>query len=367
MRSMAIMNTKMSKYLSRKIKFITVFAMTAVVFIHSYNFSDSFLSPDTRIAEGFNGAAMFEYFFSNSLLRFAVPMFFALSGFLFFFNYQNTLKGYLKKLKKRAYSLLLPYVIWVVLSGAFLTLLAQVPFFQGLDIVKEKAFAPTQFYYYFLSPASFPLWFVQQLMIFVILAPLIYVLVKYTRGIILVPLGALWAIDFCYIINFSGLFALSVGAAFAIFAKSRKFTWHDNRMLTVVFSLIWIGISLAHTFIAALGGKDTYITVIMYALYKLNEVIGVIAMWLIFDHIAKRITDKKGFIIAATHLFFVYAMHEPLLHLCFQTALKQGASIPAHIALFICLPISVGAVCIGVSMAFRKNFRKAHKLFTGGR
>ena len=138
-------------------------------------------------------------------------------------------------------------------------------------------------------------------------------------------------------------------------------------MLTVVFSLIWIGISLAHTFIAALGGKDTYITVIMYALYKLNEVIGVIAMWLIFDHIAKRITDKKGFIIAATHLFFVYAMHEPLLHLCFQTALKHGASIPAHIALFICLPISVGAVCIGVSMAFRKNFRKAHKLFTGGR
>ena len=358
---------KMSKYLSRKIKYITVFAMGAIVFVHSYNFSDSFLSETTRIKEGFNGAAMFEYFFSNGLCRFAVPMFFILSGFLFYYSYENTVKGYLKKLKKRAFSLLTPYVIWVVLSGALITALTFAPFFGELDIVKEKAFDPAHFYLYFLSPAAFPLWYIQQLIIFTIISPLIFVLVKYTRGFILIPLGVLWAIDFNYIINFGGLFQFSIGAAFAILAKSRQIIRRDNRLQTVLVSLVWIGLSLTNTFLAALTGEDTVISVIMTVIYKLNEVVGVMAMWLIFDHIAKRISDRKGFIIAATHIFFVYAMHEPLLHLCFQTALKQGASMPAHLALYICLPLSISAVCIGVSMAMRKNCRKVHKLFTGGR
>ena len=362
------MSRKMSKYLSRKLKFISVFAMAAVVLLHSYNYADDFLMPTTRISEGFKAAPMVEYFFSNMMCRYAVPLFFIISGFLFYRTYKNTVKGYLLKLKKRAYSLLMPYLIWSALSGMLITILAQFSLFNSLDIVKERALDWSQFYLYLLNPPAFPLWFVQQLMMYAILSPIIYLLLKYTRGFIMIVPAVLWAMDYNFIINFSGLFFFCVGACFAIFEKDRSYAYTDNRLLTVIFGLIWVGLSLVNTFIAALGDKDSaVISVTMQTISKLNECVGVIANWYIFDHIAKRITDKKGFIIAATHIFFVYAMHEPLLHLCWQFALRQSDNTLGHLALYFCLPLSLSAVCVAVSMAFRKNFRKAHSLFTGGR
>lgn len=361
------MSRKMSKYLSRKIKFIAVFAMIAVVFVHSYNFKDNFLTPSTRISEGFNAAAMFEYFFSNELLRFAVPMFFAISGFLFFFTYENTASCYAKKLKSRVRSLLIPYVIWAVLSGLLITGIAQIPFFSDLQIVTEKFYDWTQFYMYLINPAAFQLWFIQQLMIFVLISPALYFLIKKTRGIILILFAVPWIIDFTFIINFSGLFAFSIGAALAIFGKSREYTRSENRIQTLIYAAIWILLSLLNTYIAAFADNSFIFDIVMTVLYKINEAVGVIAMWFLFDHIAKRITDKKGFIIAATHLFIIYAMHEPLLHIFSQMALKQSSTIMGHLALYICLPLSVGAVCIIVSMALRKNLRKIHSVLTGGR
>ena len=361
------MNRKMSKYLSRKIKFITVFPMIAVVFINAYNFKDSVLTPRTRISEGFNAAAMCEYFFSNELFRFAVPMFFAISGFLFFFTYENTKQCYVRKLKSRVRSLLIPYIIWAVISGLFLTCISQIPFFSDLPFVMEKGYGWTQFYMYLINPAAFPLWYIQQLMIFVIISPALYFLIKKTRGIILIALAVPWIMDLSFVINFSGLFAFSIGAALAIFGKSREFTRSDNRIQTMIYAVIWILLSLLNTYIAAFADKSFIFDIIMTVLFKINEAVGVIAMWYLFDHIAKRITDKKGFIIAATHSFIVFVLHEPMLHIFNQMALKQSSTVMGHIALYVCLPFSVLAVCIIVSMALRKNLRKVHGVLTGGR
>ncbi len=358
----------MGKFLSRKLRFISVFAMAAVIMIHSYNYADNFLTPTTRISEGFRFPPMLEYFFSNGICRFAVPLFFMISGFLFFYNYKNSVDGYLTKIKKRAYSLLVPYVIWALLSGLLVTILSQFAFFGELPIISQRAVSWGEFYKYLINPPAFQLWYIQQLLIFVVLAPLIYALVKYTRGFILILFGGLWAADINYIINSTGLFFFSLGATFAIFFKWKNITRKGHRIHTIVFTTIWIGISLIYTIIAATTKKgDTFIDVVMLLMSKLNEVIGVVAMWLLFDHIAKRITDKKGFLIASTHLFFVYAMHEPLLHIFYQIGLKQEAGVLGHLGLYIGLPLSVGAVCIIVSMAMRKNLRKVHRFFVGGR
>jgi hypothetical protein len=126
-------------------------------------------------------------------------------------------------------------------------------------------------------------------------------------------------------------------------------------------------VSLGYTFVATLTEKNTATDILMIAICKINEIIGIVAMWFIFDHIAKRITDKKGFLIASTHLFFVYAMHEPLINICYQVGLRQDAGLFGHLALYIGLPLSIGAVCIIISMAFRKNLRVIHRFFMGGR
>ena len=55
------MSRKLTKYLSRKIRFISVFAMAAVIFVNAFNFETE-LSPTTRL-NGNNFAFVFEYFF----------------------------------------------------------------------------------------------------------------------------------------------------------------------------------------------------------------------------------------------------------------------------------------------------------------
>ena len=43
---------KMNEYLSKKISFLSLISMLAVVFIHAYNYTDTFLQPHTIITEG---------------------------------------------------------------------------------------------------------------------------------------------------------------------------------------------------------------------------------------------------------------------------------------------------------------------------
>lgn len=43
------------EYLSGKIKFLSALSMVFVVFIHAYNYTDTFLQPMTCITEGMHG------------------------------------------------------------------------------------------------------------------------------------------------------------------------------------------------------------------------------------------------------------------------------------------------------------------------
>lgn len=361
------MSYKMSKYLSRKIKFILVFAMGAVVYIHAYNFKDSFLQPTTRISEGFSFAPMLEFFLSNALLRFAVPLFFIASGFLFYFSYENSVNGYGKKLKKRSFSLLLPYLLWTAVSVAFVQFIIRFTPLAGLPIIDEHNLAPEQMWTYLINPPAFQLWYMQQLIIFALLSPVIFLLVEKTRALILIPFAILWLCDLSFIINSEAIFFYSCGAAFAIFDKARNVTHRDDRVMTVIVSVIWAALSLVYTFIAALGDKSVTTTMMMLVLYKVNQIVGLAAMWLIFDHIAKRILNKKGFLLVTAHLFFIYALHEPFLHFATQLALTQNSGSISHLIIYFFLPISTMAACVMLSMILRKICRPLHSALTGGR
>ncbi|MGN1051453.1 MAG: acyltransferase family protein, partial [Acutalibacteraceae bacterium] len=107
----------MNEYLSNKIRYVKFFSVIAVVFIHSYNYADSYLLAETTISEGFNIFAMMQYFISNGITRFAIPIFFILSGYLFFRNFDLSFKGYFAKIKSRFFSLVIPFVVWVIISG----------------------------------------------------------------------------------------------------------------------------------------------------------------------------------------------------------------------------------------------------------
>lgn len=110
-----------------------------------------------------------------SVAQVAVPLFMIIAGALFFRNYEQKL--YPNKLKKRAKSLLIPYLTWNTLSMLFnmaATLflakyfVARQPFeFTAESILKSI----------FCYQANGQFWFVADLMMYIVLAPVLYVFI----------------------------------------------------------------------------------------------------------------------------------------------------------------------------------------------
>ena len=93
----------MDKYISNKIKNISLIMTFFVVILHSNNLEDpSVLNINTLI----------QNFIGQGIVRIAVPMFFLISGYLFFYKFKPSKEAFLNKYKKRFKSLFIPYFLW---------------------------------------------------------------------------------------------------------------------------------------------------------------------------------------------------------------------------------------------------------------
>ncbi len=156
--------TKDTQYLSAKCRWLSLLAAFAVVGIHS------------RTTEWTPGVVDWSSRLQNFCIEhcsFAVPMFFMFSGYWFIKSYERY--GFVQLLKKKFWSLYVPFVLWCVIG--------------------ELAVWPTSFWSD-VSPSwgallgapilltkglslAFHLWYVRALLIFFLLAPLCYLIGKH--------------------------------------------------------------------------------------------------------------------------------------------------------------------------------------------
>ena len=99
-----------------------------------------------------------------------VPVFFILSGYLFFRNYQTSkLK---EKLKSRFWSLVVPYLVWNILPWLVLIGFPFLPFSKHINI--QASFSLTSFIDCVIFCKYTVLWYVRNLILYVLLTPLFY-------------------------------------------------------------------------------------------------------------------------------------------------------------------------------------------------
>lgn len=136
-----------------------------VVGIHSYNITDTTVNTV---------AGYIESFLCHGIFIAAVPVFFFFSGYLFFRNISTT-KDVFNKMKTRAKSVLMPFLVWSALYLLIFTIGSFTPFFssEGVSFAPLDILKGIVFYRY-----CFPLWYMYQLVMFVLLTPLINVLLK---------------------------------------------------------------------------------------------------------------------------------------------------------------------------------------------
>ena len=107
----------MTNYLSQKIKLISFFSIVMVVVLHSYNIDIKQNGVVLALPKDFNW--FLQTFFSFGVTRIAVPIFFIISGFLFFKDAQNEYPRFNQKILKRFKTLVIPYFFWVLFGNKF--------------------------------------------------------------------------------------------------------------------------------------------------------------------------------------------------------------------------------------------------------
>ena len=119
--------------------------------------------------------------FLNQISRFAVPLFFIISGFVLELNY-NYHNSYLSFFKKRVSTILVPYVFWSLIYYYFV-------YTQNTDSL---------YWVFFTGNASYQLYFIPTVAIFYLTFPFLHKVHKLiTSVLIMVPL-AIWQISLLY-------------------------------------------------------------------------------------------------------------------------------------------------------------------------
>lgn len=157
--------------------------IVCVIFIHATG--SGLIMPLADDASMYN---FIRFLLSTVLTQVAVPTFFVISSYLFFWGVDAFTRDiYRQKLKKRFTSVFVPYLIFVGLSlvitcaGKFVH---HNPLCLNLDLINKGVF-------------SYHLWYIRELMLFFFLSPLIYVFVqnKLRGAIVLFVLVAMYVLD----------------------------------------------------------------------------------------------------------------------------------------------------------------------------
>lgn len=151
-----------------KVNWISFICAVFVVFIHGYGITE---------ANQHTFAADVEFFLSKNVALVAVPMFYAMSGFLFYrrFDFSKIPEKY----KSRFHSLVIPYFFWNTIYLFVFYFISKLPF------ISQESFSlnlETILRGVFLNQYNMAYWFMQQLILFVGLCPVIYFLMRNRIG-----------------------------------------------------------------------------------------------------------------------------------------------------------------------------------------
>lgn len=334
----------LSAAFSLKLRRLSFFSTLTVVWVHAFNLSDRYLWPGYKLNIDWNANAFFQLWVANGLFRFAIPLFFLISGFLA--ARREGILPYPEMVKKRAKYLLVPFVAWSAFGLLVTFLFEQFPLgFQWVRIASLSPYGDTPLQNYswdklletwFLRPISFQLWFLRALFIYALLYPVISRVVVRFPKVSLPVFGLFWLGSVgLFIVEGEGLFFFSLG----IWLAKNKNPWQFSPGLKQYFYLATLAfiISLGKTQLAFMEGDYTF--PLAYFSHKILQVLLVFVVWFGYDVLPK-ISPGFWFDKLSSTNFFIYGAHVPLVYFLTDGLFHYfGHSPNVHWLVFIFLPL----------------------------
>lgn len=271
-----------------------------IVLIHLH-----FVIPDTFRASHdlwlYQGFASLLY---DGPTRIFVPLFFFISGYLFF-NGEFNLTVYTRKLKKRFSSLVVPYILYITIAIAIFfvaqTLLPSL-ISEGKTAIKDYGIHDfLEAYGIGGLPFVGPFWFIRNLFLIVVASPLVYLILRYLRVYGLILLGIVWLTDagfWTFIPAAGDVFFFTTGAYFSY--NKIGFTDSFNKIKWLTFLYIPI---LAYCYYAH-QGQETFA-------FRLGIIFGLM-FFVVICHKLMLGGAKTSELLTASS-FMIFALHEPYL------------------------------------------------------
>ncbi len=337
-----------------KITWFTFFFSVLVIWVHSYN-AVLFLG-NTRTAYRTD---YLERFLGDTVAQVAVPGFFLISSYLFFRTF--TMERIWVKWNSRIRSVLVPYIVWNFLYYLGYVIGSRIPVLSDIIGKGEIPFTVLQAAEAVLHYTyNYVFWYLNQLILLLVLAPLIYLLVKQkTIGIIYLSVifAAIYLGGNLPFVNLDAMLYYSFGAFMAVHGKKAAEKAWDKKGFGLGLLMLFISYFLyGFDFPGAAKGE-------MAASAVIFRLFVPVSLWLMVPE--TYLFEAKEWM---KQNFFLYAIHFAMVRLINKTGAFLLPSVPAvPIGIFLLMP----GICVffsyQISRFLKKLLPRTWCLLNGGR
>jgi len=354
----------MNKEMSNKIRILSFYSIFMVVVCHAYNLTNHSIEIER------DAIYYIEYLFALELSNIFIPMFFFISGYLFFTNHDFSVFTFKRKIKNRFKTLVIPYILWCAFW--FLVVYA-IQYIPSLSHFFEKPLHEMpvwrQIWLAFVDPINYTFWFIRELIFYIWLTPLIYLAIKYLKFYYLIFLGALLFLDQpsllyandIHLFQFLGLFAFSCGAYTSITKLNIVTNFKAYTYWTMI--VVWSVLIFSNFYV-----RDAYVETHWIAILckRVTMFVGFATVWSVYDFLNKKFQFKNKALYS--YRFFIYAAHGVALTYFTKMYVKViGEEGWLLLALFFVSPILATLACVGCAKLLQKVTPKVYSLLTGSR
>ena len=328
---------------------------------------------------------------SHVVASIAVPIFYLISGFLFFVNFQEwSWDGYKKKMKNRVKSLFVPYLLWNVFPFLLIVSAMLVRVAIKGDPIGDVQALITEKSWHILydcnewgttcvnwlgdnlkmtGPNDLPLWFLRDLIVVTILTPIIYLAVKklgkFTIGILFFAyISRIWTLLPGF--HITAFFYFYTGAYFALnkidiiyFSQKYKNFFIPVCLILLVITTIFDGSN----------------TVVGQNVYPLFVCTGVFTAFFVASTCIAYYNIRPNKLLVSS-CFFIYAIHFAVFPIIgsplFFTRKMLHKVIPGNtgfeeVFCYLVSPIVTACLCVFILMVAKRLFPKLTLYFSGNK
>ena len=344
----------LTKEESERIRIIKFIAIIFIVYLHSY-------TTEVNFSDGVNTVYfpvwlwIFEEGISQVVSRCGVPVFFLISSILLFKSDQS----YCNVVRKKAKTLLLPYLIWNTFWIAVFIILQSLPFttvyFSGNNTPILQCSLTQWFGLYGIGqeyPHCYPLWFMRDLMAVILVFPIIKAAVNRCPRI-MAGLGIILTV---MPFSFYGKTALAwfiIGAA--IVRMQIHITIFDHVSVLKISTIYLLGLAVS-------------LLINTSILRNIFILVGLVFWIRLSKEIYHNENIRKKLLRLSKYTFIIYVLHELTLSSVRKVCIRVFPTTPGWLfSEYMLIPVFIITGCILAGIAFKKIIPGMYMLSTGGR